>query len=192
MPKHDLSSYKNILNEFVLIVRTIIDNNVISKRCEFFLKDIIIMMNSINKQKPEKDTESSIDYKSKFMDCLKKQNVKEMVNIYKKTNQSYSSDKTYFINKFIEEMMSTTSISSSSVLINFLIEIDDLSTIYEEIEKITNNIDDIILDIPNASICLVYILQNLNKNHPKKDILIEKLTNANEQDSDSDTDSDSE
>ena len=188
--KQDLSTYKNILNEFVNIIQTILDNNVISKRCEFFLKETVIMMNSINKQKTDKDNEPYVDNKAKFIDCLKKQNVKEMVSIYKKTGQNHLSDKIYFINKFIEEMISATSISSSSVLINFLIEIDDLSTIYDEIEKITNNIDDIMLDIPNANMRLIYILQNLNKYYPKKEILIQSLMNANESDSESDSESD--
>ena len=66
-----------------------------------------------------------------------------------------------------------------------------MSTIYDEIEKITNNIDDIMLDIPNANMRLIYILQNLNKYYPKKEILIQSLMNANESDSDSESDSES-
>ena len=81
------------------------------------------------------------------------------------------------IDKFIGETKHNKNI------INFLIEIKDGNLIYSILEKIIENINDIMLDIPNAHEKLLYLIDNINYTNNKKIQFINILKNLNESDS---------
>ena len=66
----------------------------------------------------------------------------------------------------------------------------DLHNIYNKIEEVVNNIEDILLDCPFAKERLLFILENINKNNEKRVSIIETLNNLNNNDDESDSDSD--
>ena len=68
---------------------------------------------------------------------------------------------------------------------NFLLNIEknDGKLIYEILENNINNIEDIMLDVPNANIKIKYIVENLNND--KKELFLNILNNIKNDDSES-------
>ena len=201
---NDLNEYNCIFNEFINISNQYTVNNDISKRCIFFLNDIVLMLDSFinndknndknncnpNNGKPNNDKPNNDkNYKTIFFDMLKNTtNIEELIKIYKNVNND---DKTFVVYKCIE-LFTEQKIKNKTIL-QFLIEIKDIELIYTNLEKLTSNIRDIMLDIPDANEKIIYIINNVPNNHGRKDGLINILSNIeSDEDSDQDSDEDSE
>ena len=104
------------------------------------------------------------------------ENFNELYNIYKNI-----SDKSNIIYKCIDIFIGETKHNKN--IINFLIEIKDSNLIYSILEKIIENIEDIMLDIPNANDKLLYLIDNINYNNSKKIEFINILKSINENES---------
>jgi hypothetical protein len=202
----DLLEYKNIINEYTKIILEIINKINISKRSLFFLNDITIMFNefinnnnnnnnnnNIKKQKDENICEKSeksekSEKKEKIVDkkiiteLLKENNTKELLNLYKIDNYN-------FINILIDIFISHKNINKS--IINILHEVNNTKLIFSIIEKITINVEDIMLDIPDANIKILHILNSIQEISYIKTKLINTLNNLDLH-SDEETDSDEE
>ena len=185
---NDLIDFKILFNNFVNTIKTIINNSQLSKRSKFFLEDInlnleLFLLNNENK-KNFLDDENLLN---SFLTKLNNENNSiELYNIYKNINNSYKENIIYkTIDKFISE------IKYKKNIINFLIEIKDGNLIYSILEKMINNIEDIMLDIPNVNEKLLYLIDNINYNNPKKINFINILKNINDE-SDSEKESDNE
>jgi hypothetical protein len=189
----DLNEYKNIFEEYKKIILQIIDNNnynndiKISKRSIFFLNDIVLMLNDFSNNKNTKKNKEETEIiekkinpieKNILIDLLKINNTKELMNLY--INNNY--DFTYkLIEIFISQKNNNTSI------INLLSKINNTKLIFSIIEKIIENIEDIMLDIPDANTKILYLIDNIKENYPKKEYIINILKNIN---SDDDSDED--
>jgi hypothetical protein len=170
----DLLEYNNIFSEFTNIITQIIKINDISKRSIFFLSESALILNSFDKEKIIINQNNNIDYSNLF--------------------QSYNSinpDQQYdFVYKTIQQYISST--KNNILIVNFLNNIKNLDIIYLIINKLIDNIDDIMLDIPNVNEKLLKLINDINGNHQNKNKIITILKNMNIDDtSDSDSDSDS-
>jgi len=177
----DLSEHIDIFNNFCNIIEKIINNNVISKRSNFFLTDIIIMLQNIKINNLKEDIKF-IYNKDDITKYIIENNNKEILNIYKKINYN---DKSDFIYKLIDIFLD----KKNKNIIFILNKINDINNIYNVFDKIIKNIDDLILDIPDINFRLLYIIENLEETHCNKKKLINFLKNY---DSESDSGSDSE
>jgi len=189
---NNLNEYKFIMNEFINFIKTIIENNSISKRSDFFLRDTIEILSFFC----QKNMENMSSYlknndvnlcKTKFVENLKSLNISMIENIYK--NCEDENIKKYFIEQFIFFMIEQK--NNNDALILFLKNMSnstDIEIIYNKIEEITLNIDDILLDCPYVKERLFFILENINKNNSKRISIIEILNNINNEESDSDSD----
>ena len=125
--------------------------------------------------------------KTKFVENLKNLNISMIENIYK--NCEDENIKKYFIEQFIFFMIEQK--NNNDALILFLKNMSistDIEIIYNKIEEITLNMDDILLDFPYAKERLFFILENINKSNSKRFNIIEMLNNINNEESDSDSD----
>ena len=194
---NNLNEYKFIMNEFINVIKTIIENNSISKRSDFFLKDTIEILSFFCQKNVEnmsshlKNNDLNLS-KSKFLESLKNFNINQMESIYK--NNQDEEIKKYFIEQFILFMIEQK--KNNEALIIFLKNLNnsnnssDLHNIYNKIQEVVNNIEDILLDCPFAKERLLFILENINKNNEKRVSIIETLNNLNNNDDESDSDSD--
>jgi len=187
---NDFSEYKNLFEEYIKIILKIIDDIKISKRSIFFLNDIILMFNefmnnkiiktnNINKNENLEIKKCNIE-KGLIIELLKINNTKDLLNLYKNDNYNF----TYML---IEIFISQK--NTNKIIINLLSEINNTKLFFSIIEKIIENIEDIILDIPDAPDKILYLINNLKEYHPKKEIIINILKNLL---SNSDSESDSE
>ena len=181
---NDLIDFKSLFNNFVNTIKTIINNSQLSKRSKFFLEDInlnfeLFLSNNVVNKKNIVDDENLLN---NFLTKLNNENNSiELYNIYKNINSSYKENIIYkTIDKFISE------IKYKKNIINFLIEIKDGNLIYYILEKMIDNIEDIMLDIPNINEKLLYLIDNINYNNAKKINFINILKNINESDSEED------
>lgn len=71
-----------------------------------------------------------------------------------------------------------------------MIEIKDSNLIYSILEKMIENIEDIMLDIPNAHDKLLYLIDNINYNNSKKLEFINILKDINNSDSEDSSEED--
>jgi len=170
---NDLIEYNSIFNEYKKIITQIINNIKISKRSIFFLNDIIMFLDNISNNTVKK---INIDKKA-LNELIKMNNIKELKNIY--INDNYD-----FMYKIIEIFISQKNINN--MIIHIISEINNPKLFYTIIEKITDNIDDIMLDIPDANTKLIYLMNNIKDNYPKKADIINMLKNINIDSSDSD------
>ena len=179
----DLNEHKNIFNEYIKIVLQIIDNLKLSKRSVFFLNEIIsIFKNFIDNKKVDKNDkcvkiEIQIDKKT-LNELLKANNTKELLNIYK-------SDNYLFTYNLIEIFISQKNINKT--IITILDEINNTNLILSIVEKIIVNIDDIMLDIPDANYKILHIINNIKEHSPVKTNIINILKDL-ESESDSSSD----
>ena len=178
----DLSEHIDIFNNFCNIIEKIINNNVISKRSNFFLSDIIIMLQNIKINNLKEDI--GFIYNKDDITKYIIENNKEILNIYKKINYN---DKFDFIYKLINIFLD----KKNKNVISILNKINDINNIYIVFDKIIKNIDDLILDIPDINFRLLYIIENLEEPHCNKKKLINFLKNYDsESDSGSESDND--
>ena len=186
----DFAEFKTLFNNFITNINQIIENIELSKRSLFFLENIILNLKtflsnndskSLNNDTPIFDEEKLNNI---FINKLNSnENFTELYNIYKNI-----SNKSNIIYKCIDKFIGETKYNKN--IINFLIEIKDSNLIYSILEKIIENIEDIILDIPNAHEKLLYLIDNINYNNSKKIEFINILKNLNESDSEDSSEED--
>ena len=181
----DLTEYKTIFTDFINIIQKIIDNNEISKRSVFFLNDIISMFYYLNKENNVSNNNNKSNDKdlySTFIDILNNSNgTVKLIEFYNSINKESCYDIIY---KIKQKFIST--VKDNKLIIKFLNEINNINLIYTILDNITKNIDDIMLDVPNANEKVLNLISELTKDHPKKNEIIEILKNIN---SDSDGES---
>ena len=179
----DFAEFKTLFNNFITNINQIIENIELSKRSLFFLENIILNLKtflssndskSINNDTPIFDEEK---LNNMFINKLNiNENYTELYNIYKNI-----SDKSNIIYKCVDKFIGETKHNKN--IINFLIEIKDSNLIYSILEKIIKNIEDIMLDIPNAHDKLLYLIDNINYTNNKKTEFINILKNLDNNDS---------
>jgi len=179
----DFAEFKTLFNSFIKNINQIIENIELSKRSLFFLENIILNLKtflssndskSLNNDTPIFDEEK---LNNMFINKLNiNENYTELYNIYKNI-----SDKSNIIYKCVDKFIGETKHNKN--IINFLIEIKDSNLVYSILEKIIKNIEDIMLDIPNAHDKLLYLIDNINYTNNKKTEFINILKNLNNNDS---------
>ena len=179
---------KFIFNEYITIIKNIIQNIELKKRSIFFMNDIINMLKKLINDKTT-DEVNVINDSSKIIDIdnsskknlfnilknINNINNKEFMNLYKNLNNKDKYDVVY---KIIDLFISQKNINKN--IINLLNDIKDFNTINTVIEKFIGNIDDIILDIPMANSKIIYIIENTD--YEFNNNLLETLNNVNDSD----------
>jgi hypothetical protein len=193
--KINFEEYTVIFNEYINIIKNIIENVELKKRSIFFMNDTIIMLkklindNTDNTNTHKKNELNNNDNsKKKLLDILKNvnnMNIKDYIELYKKTNNT---DKYDIIYKTIDIFLSQKSINKN--IINILNDIKDYENINNVIEKNVENINDIILDIPTANDKLIYLIENTKYQYNNKNNWIQLLKNVDDDSSDSDINDD--
>jgi len=213
---YNFIDYKNIFNEYINIIELIITNKNISKRCIFFLNDVILMLNNfnnfnnlnnkkinknnsynslnltnetndinkINKLNKEIDVENeNLNNKNLFVNNIKNNNSKIMIELYNKINNKD------FINELINKSIDTLLNNKNTENILLFFKNINKEYIFENIQKIVENINDIILDIPDANKKLLLLITEINFDNEKKNQLINILENINNDSSEDSEDS---
>lgn len=130
------------------------------------------------KKKNINNQKNKIVDKKKINELLKINNTKELLYLYD-NNNNYD-----FVYKIIEIFISQKIVNKQ--IINFLLEINNINIIYNILEKIIENIKDIMLDIPDANNKILYIIDNIEE-HPNKENIVnilKKIEIDNSSDSD--------
>ena len=182
---YNFSEYTIIFNEFTKIIELTIKDINLSKRSIFFLNDIIFMFKNFINKKNEKNNEifkttklnnvdENLDNKNLFINNLKNNSHKSMTELYNKINNIIY--KNEIINKTIDTLLNNKNINN---IILFLKDINHDDNILNNIEKIIENINDIILDIPDANNKLLLLINELDFDKIKKEKFINILENIN-------------
>lgn len=179
------------------------EHNILSKRSEFFLDYILSILsdkpikkisstNSLNNQDqnqiiPQKNNYISIINNNNItIDHIKNENSKQIINNYKNVNEE---GKIIIINKLLDFYFDSK--NKNSFFIILFKEINNLTIIYNCIYKIIDNIDDIILDIPDVDKKILNLIDNLEFSDLMKNNIIQKIKDKNlENESESDSDED--
>ena len=170
---NDIIEYKNIFETFIENIQLIIKNNELPKRSLFFLNENIIMLNMFINGKSIINMKSIINNNIIIEKIKNNSSINEIINIYK--NDADKNDIIYkVIDLFINER------NMNNLIIKFLIEIKNSELIYIVLEKFINNINDIILDIPDVNTKILYIIDNIKYNHSKKNNFINILNKMGE------------
>ena len=192
------NSNKNIkLNEYYTIFNEYIEslynykNLDISKRANFFINEIINILHIFlnKKDKIKIGNESKINNQSKinitFFDSLIKKNLEISYNSFKREDNSEEN-----ILKIINLLLDCTKKYDSSFLINFLKKIkEEYILLFDKIiNNLIENIDDIILDVPNIKETFSYLIEEIELNNTYLIKLEDKLKECLDSDSDSDSD----
>jgi hypothetical protein len=104
--------------------------------------------------------------KGLIIQLLKINNIKDLLNLYKSDNYN-------FIYILIEIYISQK--NTNKIIINLLSEINNTKLFFSIIEKIIENIEDLILDIPDAHDKILYLIDNIKEYHPRKEYIINIL-----------------
>ena len=190
--------YKKIIEKFKQIINSLMNNNVsiLSKRSLYFMEEISNIFNKIlnnerfdKKEKLNKKNENNLELES---DSESKNNIEFiMINIEKGNidNFSYIFEKldknnkekiiTIFINKILEKKNNQHFIKSLNSIKKTNIEFIEFS-----LEKIMNNLDDIILDIPDICENLRNFINELEIKEKFEILLNEKMKFLNNDSSD--------
>jgi hypothetical protein len=178
-----LHEYRVIFTEFINFINALMLKDLstteisnhenrfnISKRSNFFLTDIINMLellcnnNGFKNNSDDGIMRSKVTYENinKFSEILKNNNVNELLDIYNKLDSK--NNKKELIDKFINYFIDHK--NNNLEMINFLLTIEknDSELIYEILDNNINNIEDIMLDVPNADKKIIYIVEKLNTN----------------------------
>lgn len=203
---NSLIEYKNIFQEYIDIINQLLINSELSKRSQFFLNDIISMLNVIIVNENENNNNNNLYYDKEVKEINKdidikelnkesklnknifnskivninNDNINELSHIYSTLNEQNKNDVIY---KSIDMYLNQR--KTNEHILTLLKNINEPNIIYNIIEKMVENIDDIMLDIPNADVKLIYLIEFTNFNHNNRNNLLEMLKNIN---SDSDSD----
>jgi hypothetical protein len=196
---NSLTDNNVIFNEYINIVQSIIENETSSKRSLFFMNEILSILKLFNNNKDTSVKNSSIkdntiNNKEQFINKLNNFNNSDidiMNNMYKSLQQQ---DKNKVFYKIIDKYISDRKNNDSTI--SLIKNINDIDSFYETLELYTVNIKDILLDIPNANIKLIQLIEKLNYDKFKNNKYITIFNNISLDDSDtegnssSDSDSD--
>jgi hypothetical protein len=166
-------------------IQNILHNENISKRCNFFLTETIDyfnhFLNEINNKEniSYKNIVKDNDSKNLFIENLKNNNLDKLFEFYKKILEYDKFDVIYKVIDFYIEK------ETDNKIYNFLNSIYDTHIINNVLDKFIKNIEDILLDVPNANIKLIHLINHLKSNNIKKINYIDILKNINN-DSDDD------
>ena len=176
-----LLEYKNIFEEYINIIKSIIEHNDISKRSIFFLNDIIVMLKKINNVKDDEKINIPIFNKNNkddneiIIEHIKKNNLTEAVLVF-----NSSDNKEDVLYKLTENYLEN--MKKNENIIEFVIKLNNNDIIKKTIEKILENINDIIIDIPDISDRILQFMSKINFSHISKEFLIEKINNIDSDD----------
>ena len=215
--KNNFDQYKIIFNEYINIIKNIIENVDLKKRTIFFMNDTIMMLKKLNNDtNSTNDNFNNTDINQSFSldsSLFSGTNVKEnananvnndnskkmLLNMLKNNNinkdyielykKTNNIDKSDIIYKTVDLFISQKSLNKN--IINILNDIKDYYNMNIVIEKIIGNINDILLDIPTANEKLIYLIENTNYQYNNKNNWIQLLKNINDDSDSSDNDSDS-
>jgi hypothetical protein len=188
-----LNEYYTIFNEYVETLFNYMKINI-SKRANFFINEIINILHIfLNKKDKNKIyNQSKLNNQSKinitFFDSLIKKNLEVSYNLFKKEDNIENN-----ISKIINLLLDKTKNYDTFFLIDFLKNIKEEYTIFFDkiINNIIENIDDIILDVPNIKETFSYLIEKVELNNIYLIKLEDKIKECLDSDSDSDIDSDS-
>lgn len=152
---------KIIINEYINIIQKILEHNEISKRSQFFLNDIIDMLTNVSDKKNKKD---DFHFKEK-----EKDNKENIINL---------------IPKHIEKIINSKKIDENILKILNNINIEEY--LFNYIDKLINNIDDIKLDIPDVVDKLINLVNSFTFTSNKKNEVLNKLKNIESYEEESD------
>jgi hypothetical protein len=162
--------YKEIIN----YCKQIIESNNLSKRNLFFLSEIIELLNKFityDNIQNSKKTWSNTDNKKIVKDNFKNNNFKACKEIINKSNDND------IINSLLLFIIEQKNISSDTI--KFLNELN-VKDVEKEFYILCNNINDILLDIPNANIKFIKLFNELNIT--KKNNILLMLENITDDD----------
>ena len=193
--------YKKIIEHFKNILESLLVNNIsiISKRSNYFINEVIIIFQKIlNNEKFEKKNKSNSNNIDNIdnIDNNENNSINNiLMNVEKENfdNFYYSfryleTNKqeeiiTILINKYLEKKNNEKYLKCINKIKNNELIVFIESIIY----KIINNLDDIILDIPDVNENIKYLINNLDMNNDLLNKLSDKMENLeNEDDSDDD------
>lgn len=156
--------YKKIINKFKDILETTLhdknNNNIISKRSKYFIEEIILFFKKIlNNERYEENkkeinnTENIFEY-AQIGNCqLFKENLIQLSN----------SEQKNILVKIMNE--SLEKLNKNTIKILKYIKHDYSIIIENTMTNIINNLDDIILDIPNINENIITFIKDLNLNN---------------------------
>jgi len=157
----------------------------ISKRSLFFINEILNILNIFVENKKNDDTNQN--NKKIFINKLNNFNntdINNMISIYNSYSKNEKIDILYsIIDKYISEK------NKNDNIILLLKEIKDINNYYEVLDKYTENIKDILLDIPNATIKIIQLIELLNYDKNKSNKYIQIFKNITLDDESSDNES---
>lgn len=171
----EFAEYKLLFEDFINSIKNII-STTLSKRSSFFLENIIIYLESFSE-------DINILHKNNFDNEVLKKNFfqilesgkGDLLSIYKNINDDEHENIVYScIDNFICKK------GHNKDIIRFLNLIKNGNLIYNILKKMIENIEDIMLDIPNANEKIIYLIKNIDYDHNFKKIFIEKMENIND------------
>ncbi len=185
---NDIMDCKMILNEYIIVIHNIVNEKELTKRSQFFLNEICVMLDSFfDVKKGEKENAGSGNGQNKgiFIEKLKNYfQINEMVELYRNLNNN---DRLETIYKTIDFYLNQR--KSNESIVKLLISLNDFNTLVSGLRKIIDNLTDIMLDVPNANEKLIGLVKNMNLKESNK--LIDMIGNIKMDDSDEDSDEDS-
>ena len=188
--------YKKIIEKFKQIINSLMNNNIsiLSKRSLYFMEEISNIFNKIlnnerfdKKEKLNKKNENNLESDSEsknniefIMINIEKGNIDNFSYIFEKLDKN-NKEKiiTIFINKILEKKNNQHFIKSLNSIKKTNIEFIEFS-----LEKIMNNLDDIILDIPDICENLKNFMNELEIKEKFEILLNEKMEFLNNDSSD--------
>ena len=179
--------YKKIIDKFKSILESILNNsnnhnNLITKRSNYFINEIIIIFNKIlNNEKyiNSKNSENNLDT---LMNLSMKNNSKDFFINFNDLNDE---DKNKIIIKIVNKYLEN---NKNNFLLKILKQLNNEFTknIHDLIIKIIENLDDIILDIPDIGKNVENFINELNLDKNLIDSLNQKLELINNESDDED------
>ncbi len=177
----NLSSQTFIFSEYTKLLNSFIENKQLSKRMIFFINDILQMIGQLFNKKQEKTDEQKKEQITPFLDSLKQKSSSHSKTLF--LQLSIDEKKEAFYQMLFYVLENTLTIQSFETTSSFC----DKQFVFEMVEKLIGEIEDIMLDIPDAPKKMSQILNKME--HVKKNQLISKLQSILlENDSDSDDD----
>lgn len=181
--------YKKIIDKFRNILQNILnkDGNNLSKRSDYFINEIIIIFTKILNN--EKFNNNNDNNKTNNLDNNIIENAEKgyIDNFYYSFKNQKSNDKLNIISTLINKILEN---NKNKNIFKCLKKIKNIhiKNIEDILQKIINNLDDIILDIPDIEKNIKYFVQELELN---ENLIIEmnnKLETISNSDSDNDSD----
>ena len=162
-----LTSQSAIFEEYTKLFNSFLENKSLSKRMIFFINDILHMIGQLFYKKQEKTEEQKKELITPFLDSLKQKSYNQSKILFQQFSNEEKKEAFHQMLYYILE--NTLSIQTFETISTFC----DKQFIFDTIERILNNMDDIMLDIPDAPKKMNQILSKME--HVKKNLLLNKL-----------------